>query len=189
MHMETQVSASAKTLENCIFIFFLGSAAGYLWEVLLFFLLEGRFCNRGFCYGPWLPVYGSGTLLIFLLLYSQRKRLVYCFVCSALIGGVVELFTGCLLHTVFCSRYWDYRGEFMHIGGYVCMYSVLGFALAGTVFTCYAAPFFLSCWCRIPRRLRRRLLWAVTLLFLADLVFSLLVPNGGSGIAVPAMLI
>ncbi|MCM1045897.1 MAG: putative ABC transporter permease [Candidatus Gastranaerophilales bacterium] len=180
--MITHAQTSVKTWENCIFIFFLGSFAGYLWEVLLFFFLEGHFYNRGFFYGPWLPVYGSGALLIFLSLYSQRKRLLFCFVCSALIGGVVELFTGRLLHTVFCSRYWDYTGQFMHIGGYVCLYSVLGFALAGSLFTCYAAPFFLSCFSRIPRRIRRAILWTAVLFFLADACISLIAPNQGPGV-------
>ncbi len=178
---------SCKTLENCILLFFAGSLAGYLWEVTLFFFLEGRFCNRGFFHGPWLPVYGTGALLIFLLLCSHRKRPVYCFVCSALIGAAVEFFTGRLLHTVFCRRYWDYTGEFMHIGGYVCLYSVLGFALSGTLFNCAIAPFLLSRFSRLPRRPRRLILGAVSAAFLGDLVFSLYFPNAGAGIAWPSL--
>ena len=43
-----------------IFFFFVTSVGGFLWEVLIFFVKDGRFRNRGFLYGPWLPVYGAG---------------------------------------------------------------------------------------------------------------------------------
>ncbi len=177
---------SALRPENCIFLFFVASISGYLWEVLLGRVAEGQWCNRGFFHGPWLPVYGTGAVLIFLLLYPHRKQPLRCFFLSAVIGAGVELFTGRLLHKLFCLRYWDYTGEFLHIGGYVCVYSVLGFALAGSVFVCSAAPFLLSCWERLPARPRRALLALLVLLFLADAALSLLSPNGGSGVAVPA---
>ncbi len=149
----------------------------------MFFLIEGRFYNRGFFHGPWLPVYGTGAVLIFLALYPQRRNLLRCFFLSAVIGAAVELFTGKLLHELFCRRYWNYTGEFMHIGGYVCLYSVLGFALAGSFFVCAAAPFLLSRWGRLPQKLRRTALTLLLLLFLADAAFSVISPNTGRGIA------
>jgi len=54
-----------KSITQYIFFFFLGAFLGYLWEVLLFYVQDGVFCNRGFLYGPWLPVYGVGAVLIF----------------------------------------------------------------------------------------------------------------------------
>lgn len=175
---------SAINPENCIFLFFVAAIVGYLWEVLLFFLAEGEVYNRGFFYGPWLPVYGTGAVLIFLILYPQRKQLVRCFFFSAIIGAAVEFFTGKLLHELFCRRYWNYTGEFMHIGGYVCMYSVLGFALAGSLFVCVAAPFLLSRFERLPRRIRRGFLALLLFFFLVDAVVSLFSPNEGLGITV-----
>lgn len=172
--------------ENCIFLFFVTAIVGYLWEVLLFFLAEGQLYNRGFFHGPWLPVYGTGAVLIFLLLYPQRRQPIRCFFLSAIIGAVVEFFTGKLLHTLFCRRYWNYTGAFMHIGGYVCMYSVLGFALAGSLFVCVVAPFLLTRFERLPRRMRRAILALLLFLFLVDAAVSLLSPNEGSGVAVPA---
>ncbi|KAI4450570.1 hypothetical protein C823_005107 [Eubacterium plexicaudatum ASF492] len=35
---------------------------GWLWEVLIFIVKEQHFVNRGFLYGPYLPVYGFGIL-------------------------------------------------------------------------------------------------------------------------------
>lgn len=51
-----------------VFFFFAASVGGYVWEVGIFLVKEGTFTNRGFLYGPWLPVYGVGAVLFYLLL-------------------------------------------------------------------------------------------------------------------------
>ena len=61
-------------LSLMIFFFFTGSVCGYMWEVLIFLLKEGTFRNRGFLYGPWLPVYGIGAVL-FSVILSPRELL------------------------------------------------------------------------------------------------------------------
>lgn len=165
-----------------LFLFFAASVAGFLWEVLLFLIMDGTFRNRGFFYGPWLPVYGAGAVLIFTLLYPQRRRPLLCFFYSACIGAVVELFTGWLLETLFDRRYWDYTGQFLNIGGYICLYSVLGFALAGSFFNCLAAPFLLKYWEKLTLRTRHRILALLLLLFIVDTAAALIFPNSGRGV-------
>ena len=61
-------------LSLMIFFFFTGSVCGYVWEVLIFLVKEGTFRNRGFLYGPWLPVYGIGAVL-FSVILSPRELL------------------------------------------------------------------------------------------------------------------
>ncbi len=51
-----------------IYFFFLGAVGGFLWEVLLYLILDGTFVKRGFLYGPWLPLYGTGAVLFYMLL-------------------------------------------------------------------------------------------------------------------------
>ena len=69
-------------------LFFLFSAAGWLWEMLFVGAATGRLVNRGVLHGPWLPVYGTGGVLIVLLLGRCRGwRLL---LRSALVGGAVE---------------------------------------------------------------------------------------------------
>lgn len=169
-------------INTILFLFFAASFAGFLWEVLIFLIKDGEFCNRGFFYGPWLPVYGAGAVLIFVLLYPKRKHPLLCFFYSACIGAVVELFTGWLLDTLFGKRYWDYTGQFLSIRGYICLYSVLGFALAGAFFTCLAAPFLLKYWERLSLRTRHRILAVLLLLFVVDAAAALIFPNSGSGV-------
>ena len=104
-----------------IFFFFTGSVCGYVWEVLIFLLKEGTFRNRGFLYGPWLPVYGIGAVL-FSVVLSPRELLpdssgkykknhpVTVFFLSTLLGSGLELVIGWFLDFFWNLGYWDYSG-------------------------------------------------------------------------------
>ena len=43
------------------------SFIGWIYEVAIFIIEDHIFVNRGVLYGPWLPVYGFGGSIIFLL--------------------------------------------------------------------------------------------------------------------------
>ena len=43
---------------------------GWIYEVALFLIEDHIFVNRGFLYGPWLPVYGFGGIVIYFLFAS-----------------------------------------------------------------------------------------------------------------------
>ncbi|MDE6419986.1 MAG: putative ABC transporter permease, partial [Lachnospiraceae bacterium] len=56
--MKTQHTRTHEQLTTMLLLFFTVSVSGYLWEILLYFFLDGSFINRGFFHGPWLPIYG-----------------------------------------------------------------------------------------------------------------------------------
>ena len=168
--------------DTYLFLFFIASFFGFIWETIILFVQRGEFCNRGFFYGPWLPVYGSGSVLLYACLSKKKNRPLFCFFASALIGGATELFTGWLLNTFFGLRYWEYTGQFLNFQGYICLYSVLGFALAGTFLICIAAPFLLKLWSKIPAKIRGNILGVLVVLFAVDAAISLIFPNSGNGV-------
>lgn len=62
------------------FLFSIGSMLGWGLEVLYRRFLspvnpERRWINPGFCTGPWLPLYGSGLCILFLLSSLDRYDL------------------------------------------------------------------------------------------------------------------
>lgn len=169
-------------ISQLIFFFFVGSAAGYLWEIALFLALEHRFRNRGFFYGPWLPIYGVGAVLLYVLLVKQKKHPAAVFLLSALAGAAWELAAGWLLDAVWGLRYWDYSGCALHFRGYVCLWSALGFGAAGTVWVCFLSGFLSRLWLLVPGRIRRGVQTILVLLFLVDCAAALIFPNTGRGI-------
>lgn len=170
------------TLNNYFLLFYAAAFTGFLWEVLLYFIQEQSFYKRGFFHGPWLPIYGVGAVIIYFFLHNQKSHPIRCFFYSGLIGAGVELGIGWFLFTFFHARYWDYTGQFLNVGGYICLYSILGFSLAGMAFVCIAAPKLLGLWSRLPLRLRLNLIAFLVILLALDTAASLIVPNEGEGI-------
>lgn len=169
-------------LSQLIFFFFTGSAAGFFWEVLIFLVKENRFRNRGFFYGPWLPIYGVGAVLLFLLLIKIKNHPIAVFLLSAVLGTAWELTAGWLLDAVWDLRYWDYSGYTFNFRGYICLWSALGFGLAGAVWVCFLSGFLSRLWLLVPSRIRRGVSTILILLFLVDCAAALIFPNAGRGI-------
>ena len=87
------------------FLYFLSFCfIGWLYEVLVFkFELGYGFVNRGFLFGPWLPVYGVGGMIILLSMNKWKTRIIrigqvnitpfLCFASIILLCTAVELLT------------------------------------------------------------------------------------------------
>lgn len=170
---------TATLLSQQIFFFFLTSIGGFLWEVLLFLVKEHTFANRGFLYGPWLPVYGAGAVLFYVCLIKIKSHPLIVFLLSLLIGSGLELLIGWFLHAVWDLRYWDYRGVALNFHGYICLWSAIGFGIAGVIWVCFLSGFVTKGWLMIPSSVRSRINSVLLLLFLVDCAAALILPNIG----------
>ena len=56
------------------------------------------------------------------------------------ITGIVEYFGGYLLYQIYHLRWWDYRGLFLNINGFICLRSLTVFALAGVILVYLILP-------------------------------------------------
>lgn len=168
-----------------IFYFFAASLAGFLWEVLIFLVKEGQFRNRGFLYGPWLPVYGTGAVLMYVLLFKFKKKPLMAFLFSLIIGSTLELAIGWLLDNLWELRYWDYSDSLLNFRGYVCLASALGFGVAGVLWICLLSGLLEKLWFKIPIKIRRAVNTVTVLLFVLDCAAALIFPNTGRGITFP----
>ncbi len=178
--MVNSVSRREAALEGWLLLFFLFSTAGWIWEVLLTVFCTGQWVNRGMLYGPWLPIYGVGGVLLAAL--TDRFRLRWTApVLGALAGGALEYGTALALEHRFQQRWWDYSGMPGSIHGRVCLASLLGFALAG------GALVWLTPWLRaradgLDGGVRTALCRIISLLYALDWARALLLPNTGAGI-------
>lgn len=165
-----------------IFYFFTASVCGFLWEVLLFFIKEGHFRNRGFLYGPWLPVYGTGSVLMYLLLFKLKRQPIKVFLYSLLIGTSLELMIGWILDYFWELRYWDYTDSPLNFQGYICLTSALGIGIAGALWICLLSTLLQKLWFYIPEKIRRVVNTILIFLFILDCTAALIFPNTGRGI-------
>ena len=171
-----------RIFSKMVFLFAVASVIGYIWEVALTYIRTGIFCNRGFLYGPWLPIYGVGALCLLLLLYRFANQPIIVFFLSGVIGSFIELITGLALDIYWNMCYWDYSGLKFDLAGYISLVSFLGFCIIGTLWVCILVPLLHRVWDSIPGLARRASVFLFCIVFLTDYIYSLFYPNSGTGI-------
>lgn len=127
-----------------IMIYFISFAfIGWIYEVSLFLIEDHILVNRGFFYGPWLPIYGFGGLVIYFLFYRLKDKPVkigkinirplLIFIYITVTAMLVELISTyiCDLVKFDWRTLWDYEKEFMNFQGRIAPLPGLKFGLIG----------------------------------------------------------
>lgn len=122
------------------FLFFIGSVSGWVLELLYRGFISGanperKWINPGFCTGPYLPLYGTGLCLLYLIasldtIFPAINRF-FIFLLMAVSMTVIEYIAGiwCLKKTK--VRLWDYSDEWGNIEGVICPKFSLYWSLIG----------------------------------------------------------
>ena len=106
------------SLWSLIVIFLSMSMFGWLWEVGMHLVSYGEFVNRGALHGPWLPIYGTGAVLILTVLNRFRKNPALEFGAMIVLCGFLEYMTSLVMEIVTGgTKWWDYSGYFLNLNG------------------------------------------------------------------------
>jgi len=102
-----------------ILLFYVYCMLGWLWESCYVSIKHHRWVNRGYLYGPWLPIYGSGAVLILFITIPVKENNILIFFTGMLGASLLEYVTGMVMEKLFQIRYWDYSKEPFNINGYI----------------------------------------------------------------------
>ena len=129
------------------FIFFIGSVFGWVTELLFRRFTssanhERKWINPGFCTGPYLPLYGVGLCVLFLVANLEKYRFtqnsflnkIVLFIIMSILMTVIEYIAGIIALKVSNIRLWDYSDKWGNIKGIICPEFSLIWALRW--FTC-----------------------------------------------------
>lgn len=114
-----------------LLFFFCYSILGWLWETLYVSAKKREWINRGFLYGPWLPIYGCGAIIVLFLTLPVRGNELWVFLLGMTGATLLEYATGAAMDRLFHVRYWDYSDQPVNINGHIC----LGVSLAWGAFS------------------------------------------------------
>lgn len=128
-------------------IFFLGSVSGWVLEVFFRRYIsranpERKWINPGFCTGPYLPLYGCGLCIMYLIAGLEEYHLIEnpfwnelgLFLIMAVCMTVIEYIAGIISLKGGNVRLWDYTGEWGNIQGIICPKFSLIWAALGAVY-------------------------------------------------------
>lgn len=153
--------------------FYISSILGFIYELILNLIKRGKY-NRGILYGPWLPIYGTGAVLIIILLNKYQKKPYLIFILSFLLTGTLELIIGFILHYFLKMRLWDYTGWFMNIKGYVCLLSAFCFGIGGLLIIYLLKPLIDKLITPKNKKIFKNLLIILTVIFGFDIIATII---------------
>ena len=103
--------------------FYLYCIFGWCFESMYVSLKQHCFVNRGFLKGPWLPLYGSGAVLVLLITMPFDQHPVAVYIAGVIGATLLELVTGEAMVHLFKVRYWDYSNQHFQYKGHICLSS------------------------------------------------------------------
>ena len=165
-----------------VWLFFVLSVFGWLWEGFLYLFKDDMYVNRGFMIGPWIPIYGVGGIMLEILLHRWRDRPIMIFVSSMVLSTILEYMAGWYLELTWGVKWWDYSGMPWNLHGRICFLSSLLFGLGGMVLVWVFCPLFYSLYSRIPPRFKMAAGLCLLVIFVADASYSAMAPHFGPGI-------
>ncbi len=123
------------TLTQWILLFYSYCLLGWIWESCYVSAKKHTWINRGFLHGPFLPLYGSGAILVLFITQPFTDNLILIYFSSMIAATILEYITGVTMERLFHVRYWDYSSKRFNINGHICLGSTIawGFFAIGLI--------------------------------------------------------
>ena len=180
-YLEKNHSFDKKTMLGIFcMIIVIGGVFGFLYEYLFYFFNGGmkEFYYRGGNFLPWINIYATGSVMIYILSYKYRKNPLKVFLISVISTGLLEYFSGLGIYIIGDGlRYWDYNTEILNFGninGFICLRSVMFFGLSALLLMYVIVPF---CF-HVASKSNKKVFLIVTIsicsIFLADEFYNLI---------------
>lgn len=168
------------------FLFFIGSVSGWILELLFRRFIsssnpERKWINPGFCIGPYLPLYGVGLCLLYLIASLSKFNFfeyrfwnnIAIFFTMAISMTVVEYIAGIISLKLLKVRLWDYSNERGNIQGIICPKFSLAWAFLGAIYYFLIHPYILNALEWLSRNLAFSFVIGLFFgVFLIDVVYS-----------------
>lgn len=160
--------------DKLFWIFMTGNVVGFLLETVFALVTTHEFQVRvGLVFGPFIPVYGLGAVVITLLLYRMyNQKDIMIFLASMFIGGGFEYLCSFVQQAVFGTVSWEYSDSPLNIGGRTNLMFSFFWGILGLVWVKDLYPAMSRTIQKIPKRVGRPLTIVVTVLMVIDILLS-----------------
>lgn len=112
-----------------VMYFFIYAVLGWVFEMTYCAILDGEIARRGFFYGPYLPIFGFGAIILLKLIAPYCKTPLSLFFVSIIGCTILEYFTSIVIEAVFHVQLWDYSSNFWNYQGRICLVNSLLFGI------------------------------------------------------------
>jgi len=132
-------------------LFIIGSVFGWVLEVFFRRIFSAKkWINPGFMIGPYLPLYGFGVIVLYLVMQIplQTGAVAWDYVIKILIIGVmmtlIELIAGLIFIKGLNLKLWDYSNRWGNFKGIICPLFSFLWLVVGVIYAFFINPLLVS---------------------------------------------
>lgn len=155
-----------------LFLFYFYCFGGWCFESVFVSLKSRKWVNRGFMRGPFLPLYGSGAIMMLVVSMPYADNIPLTYVAGVFGATALEYVTGVAMVALFKMRYWDYSNRFLNFQGHICLRSSLTWGLFTVLMTRVIHRPIESMMYRIPGQVLYYATVVLTIYIVADFTLS-----------------
>ncbi|MDD2971404.1 MAG: hypothetical protein PHE02_04640 [Lachnospiraceae bacterium] len=104
-----------------LFFFYLYCFMGWCFESVYVSICQKKIINRGFMRGPFLPIYGSGAIVMLVVSAPYQGNIILTYLSGVIGATLLEYVTGVCMEALFKVRYWDYSKKPFNFQGHICL--------------------------------------------------------------------
>ena len=181
-YMNNEIKFDKYTVLGVLFLVAIISGIfGFVYEVIFYYFNFGMkdIYMRGSNFLPFINIYATGSIIIYILTKRLKKNPFLIFLISVLATGILEFVSGYVMYEFFDGfRCWDYNTEilnFGNIGGYVCLRSVLFFGTSSLLLMYAIVPMCYYLATILNKKTFIIISYSIFALFLIDDLYNLLI--------------
>ena len=123
------------TIIQWLFFFYFYCFFGWVFESTFVSVKSRKFVNRGFMRGPFLPIYGSGAIMMLVISMPFQDNILLTYFAGCIGATALELVTGMTMEALFKVRYWDYSNQKFNYKGHICLSSTIAWGFLTILMT------------------------------------------------------
>lgn len=158
---------------------------GWIYESVWCCMIYHRrgFINRGFLFGPWLPVYGFVFFIILgLFTLLKIKKPVPVFIVGTVVATLSELIASYVIDAALGRSMWDYHGYFMNFDGRIALEPSLMFGVLICAAICLIQPAIIKLQTRFrDSKIHNTGFFIIAALFITDLICRIWLGSNQAG--------
>ena len=152
-------------------IFIIGSIAGFIFEITVVFFQKGHFeIRQGLIYGPFIPVYGIGAILYYVVLNKIKlKKKLQIFLITLILGGLTEYLCSFMQEKLFGTISWDYSYLPFNIQGRTSLLHCIYWGIGGILYVTYIEPLIE----KMREKINKNIIRIITIILAIFMIFDI----------------
>lgn len=118
-----------------LFFFYFYCFFGWCFESAYVSVRNKKLINRGFLRGPFLPLYGCGAIMMFVVSMPFQENVILTYFAGCVGATALEYVTGIVMEALFNVRYWDYSDKKFNFQGQICLSSTIAWGFLTILMT------------------------------------------------------